>query len=85
MKLEIVSTLVLVNLVVGQKRPRSTVLTDESKKILEHFDFSNFDKQEALNYLDRQRYDNQIRGKRGHFFKNKICLINGININDNGN
>lgn len=66
MKKEVILALVLMNLTIGERRQRSTVLTDESKRILEQFDFSNFDKQEGLNYLDRQRYDNQIRGKRSH-------------------
>lgn len=43
------------------------VLTDESKKVLEDCDFSSFDKEEALNSMDRQRYENQIRGKRRNF------------------
>lgn len=66
MILNLILAFAFFNLTIGenQRRRRSTVLTDESKRILEQFDFSNFDKQEALNYLDRQRYDNQIRGKR---------------------
>lgn len=45
-------------------RQGTTVLTDEYKKVMDQFDFSGFDKQEALNYIDRHRYENQIRGKR---------------------
>lgn len=41
-----------------------SVLTDESKRILDIFDFSNFDRQEALGYIERQRFENVIRGKR---------------------
>lgn len=67
-------------------RQGTTVLTDESKRVMDQFDFSGFDKQEALNYIDLHRYENQIRGKRSgiNLIDKAIVRCHDANKNDRG-